>query len=110
MTTELSISHSALEASKQILLKDLRDVVSDADDLLKKVGNSTAEEFSVARAKIEARLVDARSRLHDARILATRKASEAAEATEEYVRENPAKVIGIALLAGLLAALLLSRR
>lgn len=110
MTNELSISHRALEARKQILLKDLKDVVSDADDLLKEVGSSTAEEFSAARAKIEARLVDARSRLREARSLAARKACDAAEATEEYVRDNPAKVIGIALLAGLLAALLLSRR
>lgn len=110
MTNELSINHRALEARKQILLKDLKDVVSDADDLLKEMGNSTAEEFSVARTKIEARLSEARSKLHDARILAAKKACLAAEATEEYVRDNPAKVIGIALAAGLLAALLLSRR
>lgn len=110
MTTELSLNHRALEARKQILLKDLKDVVSDADDLVREVGNSTAEEFSAARAKIEARLADVRSRLHDARTLAARKACAAAEATGEYVRDNPAKVIGVALLAGLLAALLLSRR
>jgi len=110
MTTELNISHRAVEARKQTFVRDLKSVVSDADDLLKEVANSTAEEFAVARSRMEDKLNEARSRLHDARILATRKAYRAADATQEYVMDNPLKVAGVAVAAGLLAAFLLSRR
>lgn len=110
MTTELTISHRAVEARKQTLVKGLRSVVSDADDLLKEVAHATAEEFAVAGSKMEDKLNEARSRLHDARILATRKACSAADATQAYVKENPMTVIGVAAAAGLLAAFLLSRR
>lgn len=110
MTTELTISHRAVEARKQTLVKDIKGVVSDADDLLKEVAHSTAEEFAAARSKMGDKLNEARARLHDARILATRKACSAADATQAYVMENPMKVIGVAAAAGLLAAFLLSRR
>lgn len=96
---------------KQIkLVSDLKGVVADTDDLLRDVVNSTTEEFAAARARIEARLRDARSRLDDARISVTRKACATADLTQEYVADNPWKVIGVAAAAGLIAALILSRR
>ena len=67
MTTELN----AIEGTKEKLVRDLRVVVADGDDLLKEVANSTAEQFSAARTKVEARLGEARSGLDDARIAVT---------------------------------------
>ena len=74
------------------------------------MASSTIEELVAARTKIEARLGEARAKLHDARILAARKACCAADVTQEYVKENPLKVIGVVVAAGLLTAFLLSRR
>lgn len=76
---------------------------------LKEVANSTAEEFAAALTEIEGRLGEARSRLDDARIAVTEKAQGAADATQEYVRENPWKVLGV-VAAGLILGILLSRR
>lgn len=96
---------------KQIkLVKDLKGVVTDTDDLLREVANSSAAEFAAARAGIEARLREARCRLDEARISVTRKALAVADHTQEYVTENPWKVVAVAASAGLIAALLLSRR
>lgn len=110
MNTELNANQGAFDGKKEALVKDLKNVVADADGLLKEVANSTVEEFAAARASVEARLSDARSRLHDARVNAAKKACEATEATQAYVRENPWKVVGVAALAGLVTAFLLSRR
>lgn len=110
MTTELTIGHQAVQARKQRLVNDLKNAVGDAEDLLKEVANYSNEEFSAARSRIEGKLQEARSRLHDARALVSRKACSAADATQEYVMENPLKVVGVAVAAGVLAAFLLSRR
>lgn len=110
MNTALTASHGTFDVKKQKLVKDLKGVVADADDLLKVVVNSTADEFAVARTRIEGRLGEARSKLDDARIVVTERARGAANATDEYVRENPWKVIGIAAAAGLVVSFLLSRR
>lgn len=99
------------ETSKENLVKDLKGVVEGADDLLQEAVSSSAEEFASARARIEATLGEARSRLHDSRITAGRKAACAADATQAYVRDNPWQVFGVAVaVAGLVTALIFSRR
>ncbi|MDP1536781.1 MAG: DUF883 family protein [Burkholderiales bacterium] len=110
MTTELIASRGTVQSSKENLVKDLKSVVADADDLLKGAVNSTAEEFAAARTKIEASLGAAKSRFNEARIAVARKAGSAADATNEYVRENPWKVVVGAAAVGLITAFLLRRR
>ncbi len=110
MANELSVSNVTVDDRKNTLLKNAKNIVGDADELLKQVANSTAEEFSAARTKIEARLVDARSRLHDARIASAVKVCRAADATQVFVRENPWKLIGIAAVAALAIGMLANRR
>lgn len=110
MSTEITASNEAVRRSKEALLSDLKRVVRDADQLLNEMSTSTVEEFASVRNRVEARLGEARSRINEARILFARKASGAADATSEYVSENPGKVIALATLFGLIAALLLVRR
>jgi ElaB/YqjD/DUF883 family membrane-anchored ribosome-binding protein len=106
MTTELT----AIEGTKDKLVRDLRVVVADSDDLLKELANSSVDQFAAARTKVEARLGEARSRLDDARIALTGTAKDAADTTHEYIRENPWKVLGVAAAAGLVIGFVLSRR
>lgn len=110
MNTEMNAGHGAVEARKEKLVKDLKGVVGDADDLMREVASSTAGELAAARTKIEGKLDEAKSRLGDARIAVTEKARVAADATNEYVRENPWKILGVAAAAGLVIGFLLSRR
>lgn len=110
MNTELNASHGTVEGKKEKLVKDLKGVVGDADDLMREVASSTAGELAAARTKIEGKLDEAKSRLGDARIAVTEKARVAADATNEYVRENPWKILGVAAAAGLVIGFLLSRR
>ena len=106
----MSNAPSIVQRTKEVLVTDLSAIVSDADKLLKDMASLTSEEIAVARNSIEAKLADARTRIDDARIVVTRKVYGAAEATGEYISENPWKVVGVASLAALVAAVLVSRR
>jgi len=110
MNTGPNSSRSAVAGRKDKLVTDLKGVVADADDLLKEMVDSSAEEFAAARTKIEGKLGDARSRLADARSAVTGKARVATDATFEYITENPWKVLGVASATGVILGILLSRR
>ncbi|MDP3539488.1 MAG: DUF883 family protein [Azonexus sp.] len=110
MTTEMMTNHGTLESSKQALVKDLRAVVGDADALLNNVANSTADEFAQARTRLEARLSQAKTRLFDASLAVSDKARCAVDATDEFVHDNPWKVLGVAAAAGMIIGAILSRR
>lgn len=110
MNTEQGATRGSFANKKDKLVTDLKGVVADADDLLKEVGRSSAEEFAVARANIEGRLGGARAGLEDARNAVTEKVRGAADATEGYVKENPWTAIGVGLAAGLIVGFLVSRR
>ena len=103
-------SPSIVQRTRDVLVTDLSAIVADADKLIKDMASLTSEEIAVARDSIEAKLAAARTRLDDARIVVTRKACSAAEATSDYLSENPWKVVGVASLAALVAAVLVARR
>lgn len=110
MTTELIASEGSVRASREALVRDLKRVVADADDLAKQVASSSANEFATRRAGIEAKLAEARSRINDLRASAAQSACKAADVANEYVRTNPWKAIGCGAVAGVIVALLISRR
>lgn len=110
MSTEITAGNESVVRAREVLLADLKRVVSDADQLFGELSTSTVDEFTSVRHRFENKLGEARSKIDAARTLATRKACAAADATNVYISENPAKVIGLASLVGLLAAFLLFRR
>ncbi len=110
MTTELISSQGTVQASKETLVRDIKRVVGDADDLVKQVASSSADEFAARRAAIEEKLAEARARINDLRRSATRSACKVADAANGYIRENPWKAISCGAVAGIIVALLISRR
>jgi ElaB/YqjD/DUF883 family membrane-anchored ribosome-binding protein len=92
MTTELAASQGSVQGSRDKLVNDFKRVVGDADVLLKEVVSSSADQLTAARSRIAS------------------KACSAMGATQDYVRDNPIKIVGVAALAGLLAAYFLSAR
>lgn len=110
MITGTFTNDGALEDSKQALVKDLKDAVGDAGDLVNNVATATAEEFAQARTKLEARLGQARTRLLDAGQTVSDKAWCTVDATNHFVHENPWKVLGVAAAAAIVIGAILSRR
>jgi ElaB/YqjD/DUF883 family membrane-anchored ribosome-binding protein len=92
------------------LVEDLKVVMRDAEALIKATSAQTGEKIQEVRARAEESLRQARSRLTVIEDEAMQRAREVADATEEYVKENPWQAVGIAAGVGLLVGLLVSRR
>lgn len=109
MSTELNARHGIAVAAREKLVTDIKGVVADADQLLRGIEDSTAEEFSMGCKKIEAKLSEAKSRLNDMSAAFTGTARDAFDATHDYVRNNPWKVF-VGLAAGVIVGIFISRR
>ncbi len=106
MATEAAVEH----VHRDKLVADLKVVVADAEELLRATASQTGERIVAARARAEESLKIAKIRLADAQVAAVARVKATAKATDDYVHENPWKVIGVAAVAGLLLGALISRR
>ena len=98
------------EVTTDQLLADLKTVMTDAEALLRATSAQTGEKIQEVRARAEESLRQAKARLGSIEEDARRRAREVADATDDYVRENPWQSVGIAAGVGLLVGLLLARR
>ena len=99
-----------MNGHKDKLLADVRTVVADAEDLLRKAKNTGVERYATVKAELEDKLADTIVRLQEVQEELTARARDAARATDEYVRENPWKSMGVVAAAGIVIALIMSRR
>jgi len=104
---ENPMTQTAGEARDQ-LVDDLKAVIDDAEELLKATAGAAGERISAARARAEASLNAAKSKLADLNVVG--QARDAAKAADDYVHEHPWGAVGIAAVAGLLVGILVSRR
>jgi ElaB/YqjD/DUF883 family membrane-anchored ribosome-binding protein len=98
------------DVTTETLVEDLKTVMHDAEALLKATSTQTGEKIQEVRARAEESLRQARVRVTEVEEEALRRARELADATEEYVRENPWQSIAIAAGIGLVLGILISRR
>jgi ElaB/YqjD/DUF883 family membrane-anchored ribosome-binding protein len=92
------------------LMDDLRSVVSDAEELLKATAGQAGEKVAAARARAEESVRVAKARIADVGYAAAERTREAAEATDEYVHQNPWAAVGVAAGVGLLLGVLIARK
>lgn len=78
------MSNGTIEDSKQALVKDLKSVIGDAGDLINNVAASGADGLARAKCTVDA--------------------------SDQFVRDHPWKVLGIAAAAGIVIGAILSRR
>ncbi|HET7004965.1 MAG TPA: DUF883 family protein [Candidatus Binatia bacterium] len=94
-------------SSKERLVGDLKNLVADAEELLKATASQAGDKIGVARQKIEQSLIEGKKALADAEKSLVAKSKEAAEIADDYVRENPWSAVGIAAGIGLVLGLLI---
>ena len=97
------------DISKEKLMRDLRLVVADAEELLKATASQAGEKASAARERIQETLAAAKARLDAAESEVIEKAKQAAKATDEYVQDNPWKAVGVAACVGVIVGMLIGR-
>lgn len=92
------------------LREDFRTFIADCQTLLRNAGNLSGEGAALARQELSRRMADAQVKLGEFRQTANDRAMRVRTTTEDYVRREPFKAVGIAAAVGALVALVLSRR
>jgi ElaB/YqjD/DUF883 family membrane-anchored ribosome-binding protein len=104
------IMNETKTVNKDRLIADMKVVVADAEELLRATANQAGDKMSELRGKIQDNLTKARASLSDAQAAVVDKAKEVGLATDEYVKDNPWKSVGIAAGIGFVVGLLIARR
>jgi ElaB/YqjD/DUF883 family membrane-anchored ribosome-binding protein len=99
-----------MEVSTDKLMKDLRAVVVDTEDLLKATASQTGERIEKVRARAEESLRNARARVTAASHDAQEVAQDAMREVDSQVRANPWTAVGVAAVIGLVAGILIARK
>jgi ElaB/YqjD/DUF883 family membrane-anchored ribosome-binding protein len=89
---------------------DMYALIRDAQELFLEATSLTGERADELRAKGLALLDAAMDKAQEAQTIAIEKGKEVAETTDEFVRSNPWKAVGISAGIGLLVGLLVSRK
>lgn len=108
-TIKKGMEHSMENLSDEVIA-DFKEVVENAEALLKATSNQGGEKLAEIRTKAEKSLKVARARMVEAQEALLVKTKEAAKATDVYVHENPWQAAGVAAAVGVMIGLLISRR
>jgi len=98
------------DRQRERLAEDLRNVIHDAEELLKMTAAEAGTEAEALRERVRGRLRDAKHSLLDLQESAVERAKEAGRKADDYVHEHPWQAIGVAGAVGLLVGLLIARR
>ena len=95
-----------LAESTEKLMRDLRKVVQDGEEVLRAGAGELGARSAAARAKLSESIESARELMAKLQ----QKTIEGAKATDKVIREHPYQAIGIAFGAGILIGLLINRK
>ncbi len=110
MYTEIDDAVEMDVVTREKLVSDLKVVIADAEELLRATANQAGEKIAEIRVKAEENLRNAKIRLARAEEALLERTKAAARATDDYVRANPWRAVGIAAGAGFIVGLLVGRR
>lgn len=92
-----------MNATTEKLVGDVKVLANDVEELLKATAAQSGERIAEARTRAQAAIARART-------TAVEQGKQAAQVTDQYVRENPWAAIGVSAAIGLLVGLLIGRR
>jgi len=98
------------EALKEKLVVDVKEVISDAEALLKLTAEDLSEKAKEARAKLSERLEVVKKQLSDTQGVVRDKAVAGAKETDRIIRAHPYESLGVAFGVGILLGVILNRR
>jgi len=99
-----------MRTTREKLVDDFAEMLTEAEDLMKRAASETGDRAKDLRSQVEAKLLAARSRLQEMQGDALDSAKAAARVTDDYVHDNPWAAIGAAAAVGCIVGLLMNRR
>ena len=109
MPATLKSEHDLVQ-EKERLIADIQQLLNDAQGILTDTSEHADDHVNRLRAKLSDHVDKVKGSLHSAKLHTHKKAREAADATDEYVHDNPWQSVGVAAAVGFLLGLLVSRR
>ena len=106
----MSKIEQTMEKFSDAAIADFKEMVTNAEALLKATTNQGGDKMAEIRAKAEDSIRIAKARMSDAEAAVVAKTKAAAKATDVYVHESPWQAIGIAAAFSLVIGLLIGRR
>ena len=101
---------SNLSSRHEETMAQLSRTVSQAEDLLRALGDESGQAIDAMRERVSATLRDAKSRLTGRASQAKNVASDTMTRADAYVHANPWRAVAIGAGIGVLLAVVLSRR
>jgi ElaB/YqjD/DUF883 family membrane-anchored ribosome-binding protein len=99
-----------MRTTREKLVDDFAEMLTEAEDLMKRAASETGDRAKDLRSQVEAKLLAAKSRLQEMQGDAVDSAKAAARVTDDYVHDNPWQAIGAAAAVGFIVGLLMNRR
>jgi ElaB/YqjD/DUF883 family membrane-anchored ribosome-binding protein len=92
------------------IARDIQNVVTDAQELLKTVQSEGQTKLSEVKVQVQAKLDNAKQMLGQLGTTVQDGAKEAMDTTDAYVRANPWRAVGVSAAVGALIGFLIARR
>ena len=99
-----------MRTTREKLVDDFAEMLTEAEDLMKRAASETGDRAKDLRSQVEAKLLAAKSRLQEMQGDAVDSAKAAARVTDDYVHDNPWQAICAAAAVGFIVGLLMNRR
>ena len=96
--------------SQSPIARDIQNVVTDAQELLKTVQSEGGSRLNDVKAKVQEQLDSAKEMLGQLQTTVADGAKVAVDTTDAYVRSNPWRAVGISAALGALIGYLAARR
>jgi ElaB/YqjD/DUF883 family membrane-anchored ribosome-binding protein len=106
----LQPAHEALRATGRAGATEVRNLIADVEDLIKRVAHLDDADLARAREKLQRTLASTKASLHNGTERVRTSAKQAVTTTDTYVHDNPWSAVGIAAAAGAAIAVLMSTR
>lgn len=95
--------------SKQVLIEDIKLLISDAQEILQLIADQTSESVTDLRFRLEDKIAKYKKDLTRLQEATVTKVTEAGRATDDYVHHEPWKAIGIAAGIAFVVGVLVGR-
>lgn len=92
------------------IARDIQNVVTDAQELLKTVQSEGGSKLAEVKVKVQQQLDSAKQMLGQLQTTVNDGAKVAIDSTDAYVRSNPWRAVGISAALGALIGFLAARR
>lgn len=115
MMKNVKTAQEELTLAKENALREIKSGLANAEELLKETSSSAGEArvnelTDKIKEHLREHLGQCKERFHAFDAAAREKTRMAADATDDFVRDNPWQAVGIAAGVGLILGLLIGRR